>query len=85
MYKVEWEDKAKEDLAKLDRVIAKKITKKVENYLAKDPIKRGKPLVGNLKGSYRYRFSDYRVIYQIKQLKLIITIVEVGNRREIYQ
>jgi mRNA interferase RelE/StbE len=84
MYKVEWEDKAKENLAKIDRVIAKKLTERVENYLAKDPINRGKPLVGNLKGSYRYRFSEYRVIYKIKPTKLLIVVVEVDHRRKVY-
>ena len=50
MYKVEWSEKAKTDLAKIDRTKARKIENKVENFLAQDPYKNGEPLKGNLKG-----------------------------------
>lgn len=85
MYKVEWSKKAEADLAKIDRVKAKKIKNKVEIHLTTDPYNQGKPLVGNLKGQWSYRFSEYRVIYEIKQTKLLIIVVETGHRKEIYQ
>jgi len=84
MYKVIWKDKAERGLAKIDKKIAQKIFDKVETYLAKDPINRGEPLDYDYKGYYRYRFSDYRVIYEVREKELLITVVKVGHRREIY-
>ena len=84
MYKVEWSEKARESLTKIDRTIAKKIEIKVETELVHNPYDQGKPLVGNLKGKWSFRFSDYRVIYEIFQEKLLILVVEVGHRKEIY-
>ena len=85
MFKVEWSEKAKAGLAKIDRNKARKIENKVEKYLALDPYKNGEPLKGNLKGEWSYHWSSYRIIYEIKHIKLLILIVEVGDRKNIYQ
>jgi mRNA interferase RelE/StbE len=84
MYKVIWKDKASKQLAKIDRIIAKKIKDKVKNYLAQDPVNRGEPLAYEYKGLYRYRFSDYRVVYEVKEKELVIFVVKVGHRKEVY-
>jgi len=69
-WKVIWEEEAEEDLSKIDKITARKIREKVENYLAKDPYNNGKPLTGKWKGFYRCRFSDYRVIYELYKMIL---------------
>jgi len=84
MYKVVWLNEAIEDLEKIDRVLAQKIFNKVEKYLVKDP-HVGKSLVGQYKDLHGYRFSRYRVIYQIKNQELLITIVRVDHRRKVYK
>ena len=84
MYKVIWKDRASKQLTKIDRVMAKKIKDKVKEYRAQDPINRGEPLFHNYQGLYRYRFSDYRVVYEVKEKELIILVVKVGHRKEIY-
>ena len=84
MYKVVWKEETKKDLAKIDHIMVKKIAKKVETDLAQDPFNRGELLSYDWKGFYRYRFSDYRVIYQIQEKKLVILVVKVGHRREVY-
>ncbi|CAG8699670.1 13092_t:CDS:2, partial [Ambispora leptoticha] len=66
---------------KIDRTIAKKIKDKVKNYLAKDPINRGERLLYEYKGFYRYRFEDYRVIYEVKQSELLVVVVKFGHDR----
>jgi mRNA interferase RelE/StbE len=85
MYKVEWSKKAQKDLKRIEPTAAKKIKFGVENSLAHDPTGRGKLLTHNHKGKWSFRFSDYRVIYQIKHNEILIIVVEVGHRREIYQ
>jgi len=84
VYKVIWKNTALKQLAKIDKKIADKLTNKVENYLVKDPINRGERLLYDYKGFYRYRFGDYRVIYEIKAQELIISVVKVAHRREVY-
>jgi len=85
MYKVVWDKKAQESLDKLDFSIARRIKAKVETYLVNNPAKLGKPLKGEWQGHYRYRcFDKYRVIYQIRESELLIVIVKVNHRQEVY-
>jgi mRNA interferase RelE/StbE len=84
MYKVVWKEETKKDLAKIDHAIVKKITDKVENYLIQDPLSLGERLLYDWKGHYRYRIGDYRVIYKVKELEILILVVKVGHRKEIY-
>lgn len=84
MFRVVWEVKAEASLQKLDFSTARKIKFRVETYLIKNPLKLGKPLKNEWRGHYRYRYGDYRVIYQIKNQELIILIVEVDHRKQVY-
>ena len=52
--------------------------------LAKDPTV-GIPLRGELKGLSKYRIGPYRIIYQIFHSKLLVTIIDIGHRKEIYR
>jgi mRNA interferase RelE/StbE len=45
----------------------------------------GIPLRGELRGCLKYRVGSYRIIYEIKKSKLIITVIDIGHRREIYR
>jgi mRNA interferase RelE/StbE len=49
------------------------------------PSQHGKALTGNLAGFWRYRVGDYRILADIKNEKLIIYIVRIGHRRDIYE
>ena len=49
-----------------------------------NPRERGKMLIGNMLGLWRYRVGDYRILCKIRDEELIITVVEVGHRREVY-
>jgi len=84
-YKAIWHEESLKDLKKLNQTIAKKIVAKVKNYLIKDPVKLGLPLKGTLKGLYRYRIGEYRVIYVIDQAEKKIIILNVNHRRKIYK
>jgi len=73
-----------ESLAEIG-LTGKKIKIRVERHLVNNPKEFGKPLKGKLKGLWSYRCYDkYRVIYQLFQAELLILVVEVGHRREIY-
>ena len=83
-YNIQWHEDAIEDLKKIDRQEQRKIIEKVKGYLSKDPLGLGKPLKGIFKGLYRYRYGSYRIIYAIDRESVIILILRVGNRRDIY-
>jgi len=51
--------------------------------LSEDP-DLGIPLRGELKGLSKYRVGPYRIIYELRRKKLIIVIIDIGHRREIY-
>ena len=84
-YSVKWDDGALDDLKSLGKAEAIRIVKKIESHLVKDPLNLGKPLSGNLASLYRYRIGDYRVIYQIFKDELIVAVVRVGHRRDVYE
>ena len=83
-YQILWHKDAVQDLKKIDRKIALSIISKVEKYLARDPIKLSMPLKGNFKGFFRYRIGKFRVIYTIQENHLLILVLKVGKRVEVY-
>ena len=78
-------DAAKRQLKKLDKSIRERIL----NYMDEveslaNPRSRGRGLSGNLSGTWRYRVGDYRVFCKIMDDKLIIEVIKVGHRRDVY-
>jgi mRNA interferase RelE/StbE len=45
----------------------------------------GKPLTGSLKGYWRYRVGDYRIICELRDEELLILVIEIAHRREVYK
>jgi mRNA interferase RelE/StbE len=84
-YRVLWHEHALNDLKEFDRQTAGKIVSRVKGYLSQDPEKLGKPLKGVLKGLYRYRIGDYRIMYSIDRAENQISILYVGRRKDIYR
>lgn len=84
MYKVVYLDSVEGDLKKLDKSMVKKILSRVETYLAQDPKGLGKPLKGEFQGYWRYRWGDYRVIYKISEREILILILRISNRKDVY-
>ena len=84
IYKTKWDDKAEEDLEQLPSEIALKIHDRVESHLTQLPKQLGKALVGQYKGLYRYRYGDYRILYEIDTDNRLIIINRIGHRKEIY-
>ncbi|MBF0521733.1 MAG: type II toxin-antitoxin system RelE/ParE family toxin [Candidatus Omnitrophica bacterium] len=85
MYKVFYLDSVEQDFESLDKQVRRRVLDKIENHLAKDPKGLGKPLTGPLKGLWRYRVGDFRVIYKIADKEILILIARVGHRKNIYR
>ena len=87
-WRIELTATAVKQLAKLDKTEAKRITNFLRHRLAAiaDPRASGKALTGPQLGTYwRYRIGDYRIICDIQDARLCVLVIEVGNRRDVYQ
>lgn len=82
-YTIKFTKEAKKKIQKLDPSIKPVIKKAIES-LAENPY-RGKPLSYDLAGLYSLRTSDYRIIYRVNGEELVIIVITVGHRREIYK
>ncbi|MDR0496386.1 MAG: type II toxin-antitoxin system RelE/ParE family toxin [Treponema sp.] len=86
-YKVEYSSSALKDLEKMD----KSISKMLQAWIAKNlndtetPRAFGKALKGSLHGLWRYRIGDYRIIADILDEKIVIVLLEIGHRSNIYK
>lgn len=85
-FQVRFTEKAMKQLHKLDRqrfiIITNWIAKNLEG--CSDPRLHGKALTANRSGQWRYRIGDYRLIAKIEDEQIIIFILEVGHRRNVY-
>jgi len=86
-WKIEFTKNGLRQLTKLDRSVQQLIKAWITKYLltTDDPRLYGKPLTGNLKGLWRYRVGDYRLICSIHDMVLTIYVIEVGHRKEVYK
>ncbi len=48
-------------------------------------MEEGKPLHGELKGLRSYRFGSYRILYEVRRGELLVIVIDLGHRREIYK
>ena len=83
-YRIEWKNSAYKELQKLPRPMIVKVVAAISD-LSNDPYPSGvKKLIGSER-SYRIRVGDYRVIYEIVEDKLIMEIVRVRHRKDVYR
>ncbi|HJD55407.1 MAG TPA: type II toxin-antitoxin system RelE/ParE family toxin [Rickettsia endosymbiont of Pyrocoelia pectoralis] len=84
VYKVYWKSSALVDLSKLCSSISTPLKEKIDSYLIKSPQALGKPLTGKYRKLYRYRYGDYRVIYELDKKNKLVSVLRIGHRSEIY-
>lgn len=83
-YKIEWKNSAYKELQKLPRPIITRVVAAVSE-LSDEPFPHGvKKLVGS-EFSYRIRIGDFRVVYEVFEKRLIIEIVRVRHRKDVYR
>ncbi len=86
MYRIEFSNLAAKELQQIytaDNKIYYRLIAVIES-LRGDPY-QGKKLKGKLKGDYSARVGDYRVVYSVHKAKLVIHVIDIGHRREIYR
>jgi mRNA interferase RelE/StbE len=87
VWRIEFDGDAARDLRKLgpgpQRLILRYLRQRIAT--SEDPRRFGRPLTGDLKGLWRYRVGDYRIVASIEQDRFVVLIVIVGHRREVYR
>ena len=81
-YKIEIKKSAAKEIAKLPKVVLRRIIDKIQT-LSSDPRPHGcKKLSGDEK--YRVRVGVYRILYSITDEKLVVFVVKIGHRKNVY-
>ena len=70
-------------MAEREPALYQRVAQALED-LGRDPF-QGKPLKGELKGRYSYRVGSYRILYLVRQQALLVLIIDIGHRRDIYR
>ncbi len=81
-YGLIYHPEVKNDVRNIPANIKTRIRKAIETRLQNDPILYGQPLRQSLKGHRRLRVGDWRVIYRVEALTVIIFLI--GNRKDVY-
>ena len=86
-WEIRFSDEALKQLKKLDKHTITLIDSWIAKHLehCEDPRSFGKPLIANHKGEWRYRIGDYRMLCEIKDNILLILVIKIGHRRDVYK
>ena len=82
-YQVEFTKTFQKLDSSIKKILFSWITKNLQN--CSNPRAFGKALKGNLSDKWRYRVGDYRIMARIEDSKIIIIIVDIGHRKDIYE
>ncbi len=86
VWKIDVSREAKKSLVKLGETPARRIAQKLREIATlEDPRDSGKALTGKYAGHWRYRIGDYRVITRIEDGRMVIVVIAIGHRREVYR
>lgn len=86
-WKIEISRNAEKQIRKLDKVAQRAIVRFLRSRLmpCEDARQYGRPLRGEKRGLWRYRVGDYRLICDIQDESIVILVLEVGHRKDIYR
>ena len=84
---IEWDDRARRELRRLDPQVQREILSYFSKRIAtdEDPKRFGKRLRHELQGLWSYRIGNYRAICHIENEYLVVLVLAIGHRRQVYQ
>lgn len=82
-YRLLYTEEAARQIKRLDKAIKERVAKAVVR-LCENP-ELGKRLTGLLSDRHSYRVGDWRILYKIRKQELIVLVLTVGHRREVYE
>lgn len=84
-YTVVYAPRARRDLLKLPEKIATARVEFIRTVVAEDPYRVGKPLVSSWVGNYSARRAEWRLIYRIDDHQVLIEVVTIAHRADVYR
>ncbi len=87
MLRIEYLPGAKKDLGKIDKIWQRRIKNSLQ-ILTENPAlleNKIKKLKGKYKDYFRLRVGNYRVIFRVEKKKLVVLVVRIAHRKEIYK
>jgi mRNA interferase RelE/StbE len=87
VWTIEYLTSVKKELRKLDRQVARRIVDFMDNRIAglENPRNVGLALSGQYEGLWRYRVGDSRILCDTRDDKLVVLVVAIGHRIEVYR
>ncbi|QYO61977.1 type II toxin-antitoxin system RelE family toxin [Leptolyngbya sp. 7M] len=83
-YHIEFLKTAKKELFKLPQDVQRRIAAKLD-ALSVDPCPPDSKKLKNGNGRLRIRVGDYRIIYRLEEDRLVILVIKIGHRRDVYK
>lgn len=83
-YRIEFTRSAEKDLRRIERSSVSAIYDAIE-HLADDPRPHGVKKLAGADRTYRIRIGDYRVVYEIEDNFLLILLIRIGHRKDVYR
>jgi mRNA interferase RelE/StbE len=83
-YRLEWRRSATKDLRRIAAADVPRVVSAAE-ALADDPLPPGCTKLSGSERSYRIRVGDYRVLYDVFSGRLLIEVIKVGHRKDVYK
>ena len=84
IYSVIFTPAARRDIGKLSKDVQRRVISKLAD-LAKDPRGHGTLKLQGSEDLYRSRVGDFRIVYSIDDDKIIVTVIRVRDRKEVYR
>ena len=84
MYAVELLPSAARELSRLEASVQRRIGHAID-HLAEEPRPPGAAKLRGADAVWRLRVGDYRILYVIEDPRLLIVVVKIGHRREVYR
>ena len=82
-YRLEWRKSTKKDLRRIAAAHVPRIVAAVE-ALIDNPFPAGSVKLSGSERSYRIRVGDYRILYDVLTDRLVIEVIRLGHRRDVY-
>jgi mRNA interferase RelE/StbE len=83
-YSIEFAPRAQRDFDKFDQELRVRIARELDR-LAENPFRPGTKALKEYEGARRARVGDYRIIYRVINQRVLVLILHIGHRREVYR
>ncbi|MBI2787670.1 MAG: type II toxin-antitoxin system RelE/ParE family toxin [Elusimicrobia bacterium] len=81
-HRILYTEEAARRIGKLDKAVKERVGKAIQRLAAHPEL--GKRLTGLLSDRWSYRVGDWRILYKVKKAEVLILILTVGHRSDVY-